>query len=206
MGKVKIDTLEPGMVLAADLFHVDGRLILSKGLNLTPKHLRVLKMWGVASAEIEGVADSSPAPALGEIDPVLLQKAEELTRKQFTHAPVDHPLLSELFRICTLRRAQRMALQNTSGPEGEATDLEIAPAPVPKFIRPDAIRHKDIAALLDRDVALASLPHIFAEVNQVISDPRSSAIHVANVISKDPNLATRLLRCVFRTIPDTDSD
>jgi putative nucleotidyltransferase with HDIG domain len=196
MGKVNIDALEPGMVLAEDLFHVDGRLILSKGLSLTPKHLRVLKMWGVASAEIEGVSDSSSPPALEEIDPVLLQEAEELTQKQFTHAPVDHPFLRELFRICTLRRAQRIALQKTSASEREARASETAPTPVAKYVGPVALRYKDVAALVDRDVALASLPHIFTEINRVISDPRSSAIHVADVISKDPNLTVRLLRIV----------
>ena len=45
-------------------------------------------------------------------------------------------------------------------------------------------------------MALVSLPHIFTEINRVISDPRSSAVHVADVISKDPNLTARLLRIV----------
>ena len=52
MGKVNTDSLKPGMVLAGDLFHLDGRLLLSKGISLTLKHLRVLKIWGVAAAEI----------------------------------------------------------------------------------------------------------------------------------------------------------
>jgi hypothetical protein len=64
MGKVNIDTLKPGMVLAEDLFHADGRLLLTKGLPLDPNHLRVLKVWGVAAAEIEGVAAGSSPPTL----------------------------------------------------------------------------------------------------------------------------------------------
>ena len=126
----------------------------------------------------------------------MLQKAEELTQKQFSHAHVDHPFLRELFRICTLRRAQQMALQKTSGSEGGVAGLEAAPTAVVKSVRPVGMRYKDLAALLEGDVGLASLPHIFTEINRVISDPRSSAIHVANVISKDPNLTTKLLRIV----------
>ena len=126
----------------------------------------------------------------------MLQEAEEFAQKKFSHAHVDHPFLRELFRICTLRRAQQMALQKTSGSEVEVTGLEAAPTAVVKSVRPVEIRYKDLVALLEGDVGLASLPHIFTEINRVISDPRSSAIHVADVISKDPNLASKLLRIV----------
>jgi excisionase family DNA binding protein len=99
MERVNIDTLKPEMVLAEDLFHADGRLLLSKGLKLESNHLRVLKIWGIAASEIEEVSDGSRSPTLEEID-------------------------------------------------------------------------------------------------RVIRDPRSSAIHVADVISKDPNLTTKLLKVV----------
>jgi len=196
MGKVNIDTLQPGMVLAEDLFHADGRLLLSKGLKLASNHLRVLKIWGVAGAEIEGVSDGSRSPTLEEIDPAVLKEAQELTRKQFSHANVDHPFLGELFRICILRRAQRMALQKTSGSDGGAAGVERAPTANVISTAPVGNRKRDLASLLDEDVALVSLPHIFTEINRVISDPRSSAVHVADVISKDPNLTARLLRIV----------
>ena len=196
MGKVNIDTLQPGMVLAEDLFHADGRLLLSKCLKLASNHLRVLKIWGVAAAQIESVSDGSRSPTLEEIDPAVLKEAQELTRKQFSHANVDHPFLGELFRICILRRAQRMALPKTSGSDGGAAGVERAPTVNVISTAPVGNRKRDLASLLDEDVALVSLPHIFTEINRVISDPRSSAVHVADVISKDPNLTARLLRIV----------
>jgi putative nucleotidyltransferase with HDIG domain len=194
MGKVNIDALKPGMVLAEDLYHADGRLLLSKGLTLDPNHLRVLKIWGVVAAEIEGVSDGSSPPASEEIDPAVLREAEELTQKQFSHANVDHPFVKELFRICTRRRAQRIALQGFSDGGPAAPGPETAPSGTPG---PHVeIKWKDVMHLLDGNAGLASLPHIFNEINRVISDPRSSAIHVADVISKDPNLTTRLLKIV----------
>ena len=196
MGKVNIDSLKPGMALAEDLFHPDGRLLLSKGLKLASNHLRVLKIWGVAAAEIEGVSDGPRSPTLEEIDPAVLKEAQELTRKQFSHANVDHPFLGELFRTCILRRAQRMALQKTAGSDGGAAGVERAPTANVTSTTPVGNRKRDLASLLDEDVALVSLPHIFTEINRVISDPRSSAVHVADVISKDPNLTARLLRIV----------
>ncbi len=158
MGKVNIDTLKPEMVLAEDLFHADGRLLLSKGVKLASNHLRVLKIWGVAAAEIEGVSDGSRSPTLEEIDPAVLKEAQELTRKQFSHANVDHPFLGELFRICILRRAQRMALQKTSGSDGGAADVERAPTANVRSTPTVGNRKRDLASLLDEDVALVSLP------------------------------------------------
>jgi len=196
MGKVNIDSLKPGMVLAEDLFHADRRLLLSKGLQLDSNHLRVLKIWGVAAAEIEGVSDGSRSPTLEETDPAVLKEAQELARKQFSHANVEHPFLGELIRICTLRRAQRMALQKTSGRDGGAAGVEMASTANGTATAPGGSRKRDPASLLDEDVTLVSLPHIFTEINRVISDPRSSAVHVAEVISKDPNLTARLLRIV----------
>ena len=196
MGKVNIDSLKLGMVLAEDLFHADGRLLLSQGLKLASNHLRVLKMWGVAAAEIEGVSDGSRSPTQDEIDPAVLKEAQELTRKQFSHANVEHPFLGELFRICTLRRARRMALQKPPGNDGGAAGVESAPAAKVIPTAPVGNRKRDLVSLLDGDVALVSLPHIFTEINRVISDPRSSAVHVAAVISNDPNLTARLLRIV----------
>ena len=197
MGKVGIDSLKPGNVLAEDLFHSSGRLLLSKGLRLDPTHLRVLKVWGVVSAEIEGVPDGSRPPALEEIDPAVLNKAEELTQKQFSHANMDHPFLRELFRICTLRRAQQMTLQKTFGRARGTLGLETVPKADVKSSPTVGARKQGLASLLGEDVwALASLPQIFIEINRVVDDPRSSATHVADVISKDPNLASKLLKIV----------
>jgi len=196
MGKVNIDTLKPGMVLAEDLFHADGRLLLTKGLALDPNHLRVLKVWGVAAAEIEGVADGSRPPSLEEIDPAVLREAEEFTKKQFSLANVDHPFLGGLFRTCIERRALQMAVQKASGNGGGAAGWATAPKAAARSTPPEPIRQKDLAYLLDGNVGLVSLPPIFTEISRVISDPHSSAAQVADVISKDPNLTTRLLKIV----------
>ena len=197
MTKVNIDDLKPGMVLAEDLFHSSGRLLLSKGLSLEPHHLRVLKIWGILSVEIEGVSDGSRPSTLEEISPAVLNKSKELTQKQFSHANMDHPLLRELFQICTLRRAQQITLQMNSGRDQGVPGLEIVPKANVKSSPNVGAMKQDLASLLGEDAwALASLPHIFTEINRVVNDPRSSATNVADVISKDPNLTTKLLKIV----------
>jgi putative nucleotidyltransferase with HDIG domain len=198
MGKVNTDILKPGMVLAEDLFHSDGRLLLSKGVRLNPNHLRVLKIWGIVAAEIEGVGDVLRPPTLNEdeIGPDILQEAEKSTQKRFSQAQLDHPFIRELFRICTLRLAQQMVLKKTPGSNGGHARQETAPKANIKPSPTARSSEKILGSLLDEDVSLASLPHIFIEISRVLNDPRSSAIHVADVIGKDPNLAARLLRVV----------
>ncbi|MBI5966683.1 MAG: hypothetical protein HY882_02320 [Deltaproteobacteria bacterium] len=86
MGRVNIDALKPGMVLAEDLYHSNGRLLLSKGVSLDSTHLRILKIWGVGAAEIEGASGSFPPPLGDEIEPAVLQAAEQITQKQFSQS------------------------------------------------------------------------------------------------------------------------
>jgi signal transduction histidine kinase/CheY-like chemotaxis protein len=51
--QVKSEALTSGMLLAEDLRHFKGRLILKKGTYLSPKELRLIKMWGITEAKIE---------------------------------------------------------------------------------------------------------------------------------------------------------
>jgi HD-like signal output (HDOD) protein len=196
MGKVNIDALKPGMVLAEDLRHSNGRLLLGKGAVLDPTHLRVFKIWGVGSAEIEGVSDDFRIPTLDEIDPAVLEAARELTQKRFCLPNLDHPFLRALFHICALRQAQQMVLKEAPEDDRITADLEKAPPSEAKSAPGSSPSRKDLTSLVDEDVNLASLPHIFTEISRVIGDPRSSAIHVGNVISKDPNLSAKLLKVV----------
>ena len=49
--------LEPGMVLASGMKDRDGRRLLGKGVKLTSKHLRIIKMWGIVEADVEGISE-----------------------------------------------------------------------------------------------------------------------------------------------------
>jgi putative nucleotidyltransferase with HDIG domain len=110
---------------------------------------------------------------------------------------MDHPFLKELFQICTLRRAQQIILQKAPGSNQETPGLEKAPTDDAKSGPGVGAGGQNLASLLAEDVwPLASLPHIFTEINRVVNDPRSSAASVAEVISKDPNLASKLLKIV----------
>jgi putative nucleotidyltransferase with HDIG domain len=196
MVTVDIDKLKPGMVLARDLSHSDGRLLLSKGLQLDSTHLQILRMWGIGAVEIEDVPHDSCSSTTEEISPAVHNEAEELTKKHFSQANIDHPFLRELFRICVQRQAKQLALQKPSANNRDTMGLEKTPETPAKSPALVSIQKKDLASVLDKIVSLVSLPRIISEIDRVISNPRSSAIHVADVISKDPNLTTKLLKIV----------
>ena len=195
MARLKTDALKPGMILAEDLKHSNGRFLLAKGVKLDPSHLRVLKIWGIERVEIQGSSDDAPAETVEKIDPDILREAERRTQEKFSLANLDHPFFQEIVPICTQRLARRMA-QN---PEASRSKRNLEEEPFPPEVTtlssgPEYRRNPEM--LVGEDIRLASLPNIFFEITKVISDPRSSAIHIADVISKDPGLSARLLKVV----------
>ena len=196
MASISIDAIEPGMVLAEDLRHSSGRFLLGKGVELDQRHLRVLKIWGVRSVEVEGSPDGLESPHGDEIDPAALEAAERWTARRFSPDLLSHPFLKELFRICVLRKAREMARRQSPEEERVSSPPEANPVSEQGRNLPSFKRQIDLQALVDREMGLASLPDIFLEISRVISDPRSSAVHVADVISKDTSLSARLLKIV----------
>jgi HD-like signal output (HDOD) protein len=196
MARVKTKALKPGMVLAADLIHSNGRFLLAKGVVLEPSHLRVLKIWGIEKVEIQDSHGDAQEEILEKIDPAVLQQAEGITRKKFSLTDLEHPFFQELLPVCTRRLARQITHEPGGAPSEKASteDADSRPQHTPPSPRPE--RQKNPEALVDNDINLASLPNIFFEISKVISDPRSSAIHIADVISKDPGLSAKLLKIV----------
>jgi hypothetical protein len=107
MGVLNLDTVEPGMVLAADVKDRTGRVLLAAGVTITEKHLRIFKMWGVTEADVRGVVHAEVvARATASLDPESVRSAEEVTALRFRHTPADHPAVKELFRLATLRMVE----------------------------------------------------------------------------------------------------
>ncbi len=156
MGRVSIEDIEPGMVLASDLTRSDGRFLLGKGVVLAPGHLRVLKIWGIHSVEVEGASDEMKPLLECEIDPAILRAAEELTRRRFSETNLDHPFLQELFHICTLHRARRMS--ETPGMEKTRTPPDSVLPREPKEAPASSMGKINPQVLVEEGPDLASLP------------------------------------------------
>jgi hypothetical protein len=110
MGTVNISGLEPGMVISADVKDRLGRVLLGAGKELTEKHIRLFKMWGVTEAEVQGVEQEDVAAReSAAFDPERVQAAEQMTAELFAFSGLEHPAMKELARLSTLRRIRSIS-------------------------------------------------------------------------------------------------
>jgi len=185
MALITVDNLKPGMVLADGLSSPKGQLLAAKGTVLEEQHLRVCRTYGVRVADIVGDDGGDDGGENGAIDPEILTASEELARSRFLLA--DHhqavtAKLSETFADLIAREAARGKV-----PVPVVPDASTVPAPGPQ-------RKLTASDLQAADEKLASLPDIFFQLQEVLSQPRSSAHYVGEVISKDPSLTAKLLK------------
>ena len=106
MAIITIDNLAVGMMLRSNVCDRSGRLLLPAGNELTEKHLRIFRTWGVIEADIlgddSGECDQSFSGE--DLDPAQLAESESAIAKLFIHNPKEHPAISELMRLCIQRR------------------------------------------------------------------------------------------------------
>lgn len=104
MGAINLENIQPGMILARDAKDLNGRILLAAGTEITEKHLRVFKIWGVSEAEIVGIdQEDVAAKTAAQVDPANLKDAEEKTQKLFVFVDKSHPAISELMRLTVSR-------------------------------------------------------------------------------------------------------
>ena len=109
MGLINIADIRAGMVLEKDVNDRNNRVLLKAGIELTAKHIKIFKMWGVTEADIQGVAhEDVEAQEAAALDPELLRTADLATQELFTHAGSEHPGVRELARLSTMRRVRSL--------------------------------------------------------------------------------------------------
>jgi hypothetical protein len=106
MAIVPIDNLAAGMVLKSNVCDRSGRLLLPSGGELTERHLKIFRTWGVLEADIEGDNCMEAVQDLinEDIDPARLAVAEESVRRIFRFNELEHPAIKELMRLCITRK------------------------------------------------------------------------------------------------------
>lgn len=109
MGKINLSDLQAGMTVASDVTNINGQLLLPTGLKLTERHLSMLEAWGITEVDVQGVTREEVATkSVEQLDPQVLAEVEKELAEVFRHTDRTHPLISELFRLCVIRKAQRL--------------------------------------------------------------------------------------------------
>ena len=85
---VNISDLKPGMTLATPVLNAQGGVLLNEGVELTDRHLHILRSWGILQADIEGVESS-------QIKQIDFQDLPDETKKQIEDT------ITERFSLCS---------------------------------------------------------------------------------------------------------
>lgn len=103
MGKVTLNNLTPGMVLAEDA-EANGNVLLASGTIIGDKHLKIFKQWGIDSIDIKGVSDSAiEKQKMSAVDPELIEQAKKTVMARFIHTNIRHPAMKILFKESVYR-------------------------------------------------------------------------------------------------------
>jgi len=192
-GIFPVDDILPGMVLAADVCAPNGRKLFAAGTKLDARHLKTLKTWGVAEAEVETRDVERNAPAVRErISHDVMNASRTRLAEIFALSGRDHPALHELHQLCVLRAAAELS-------KGLPLSSDSHAPPHPCDSRRDdlfAPGQGTALTLIQYETELASFPEVYNKINQLIDSPTCSAMHLADVICQDPGLSTRLLQLV----------
>lgn len=182
MGSISINKIKQGMVLSDDVLDINQKLLLTKGQTITSKHIRIFKIWGITEVNVFGKNDkrSGIEP---RINPELLGKIKDQTKKIFTNIDLEHPVANEIFKLSVSYRC------NNGGPN---THKSV------NLINYDNLANNLKTNIGEKiksvEIKLPELSSIVAELNEIVADPLASANDVAEVVNKSPSLTALLLK------------
>ena len=107
MGILNLNDLKVGMVLAGDVKNKHGNILIKQGIELTEKHITLLKAWGITEADVAGIDQNQlDREELKALSPEFIEAVESELRDIFP--PFDsHPVMAEIYRIARKLRLKQ---------------------------------------------------------------------------------------------------
>lgn len=184
MGFVSVDALNGGSVLAEDVHDINGRLLLSKGQEISAKHLRVLKIWGITEVAVVGETDDDH-PGEAVADPEKQAAVEAAMKVLFSRLDLTHDAIAYVHASAVAHRYTHNLIPSFK------TQGEVSP-PAPSRLDGKAIQRK----IDDKGLKLPEAPTIVVKLNQIMADPHASANDVAQIVGTSASLTALMLRIV----------
>lgn len=99
MSAVLIDDVKEGMILDSDLFQ-GSQVLMKSGVELSERHLRLCKAWGIQSLNIRGVdAEKVEQDFLSHVPPEISARAEIEAKKNCAHWDMGLPLHQDFYQL-----------------------------------------------------------------------------------------------------------
>jgi len=184
MGIIRINELQPGMVLADEVRDISGRLLLGKGKTIQPNHFKIFKIWGVTEVNIRG-NNSGNEETKPVFDPEQYEKIKETTQQVFRYSDLEHPAIKEIFRLSVWFRNEYKFFETNSNVRLAEND------PAKNIDENNCVERLNMA-----NIILPEVPPIVFELYKVIDDPLSSADDIAQIVQKSPSMTAILLKIV----------
>ncbi len=194
---ISIEDIEPGMLLASEMRTRQGRLLLPSGARVTQEHLKIARIWGITEADIADgshAAGKSQQRSLENLDPELKKTLNTLTEWRFACCDSEQAVVRRLKTLFKLQEVQNLSRKNVREMVDRYRGPKVDASAKPRL--PEGFRRPEFDEMVRTQAKLASLPDVFHEIVEVIKSPTSSASHIAEVISKDASISSRLLRLV----------
>lgn len=97
MAIITIQKIVPGMVLAEDAVHHNGRVLLKAGSELNDKHIKIFKSWGLSTLNVKtDEAEETGGPKRHTADQIKRVIAKQ--KRAFKYCDLNHPFTHQLFR------------------------------------------------------------------------------------------------------------
>jgi hypothetical protein len=114
----RILDVNPGMILASDAMDMSGRMLLAAGKEITAKHLKIFRTWGVPEVDIKedstaGSGGEAKTGSQSDSDDKVMVKAKEY----FCQNDLKNPLIKELFDFCVVQMKKNPSLTKITSEE-----------------------------------------------------------------------------------------
>jgi HD-like signal output (HDOD) protein len=192
VGKRNIDDIIPGMTLGQAVSAPDGQILAASGTTLSEDHLRLLRAYGVRSADIAG-QDGDPADDAAKAYAATAERCRELLRRRFQVLDRQSAPGRTIFELAVSRAAARSLREGLD--LGDAATSPALPCLAPERQLFDAAA-TDPADLVSGEVELATLPEVHVRLLDALGKDETGPAELAAIIGRDPSLTARLLRLV----------
>lgn len=117
MTRINRKDLSVRMVTAEDVHDRNGRLLLNTETELTEKHLRVFKLWGIIDVAIHQLVDKEgnrgEDEIVGSIHNPLLEKEKEKMKSLFRYTNPEHPFIKSLFQLAVDKKVRSISMEDS---------------------------------------------------------------------------------------------
>jgi len=110
MPKLKLESLQEGMLVTTDVKNMDNMLLIPAGCALTEKHINILNAWGIPEVQVQSCDGSEDSgDILQKLPPGTLAKITDDLKAIFWE-PIDKNAVQKEVFDQVLRRTARQML------------------------------------------------------------------------------------------------